>query len=313
MDKLREDAHNASKLDLFEDSRAAMNISVEQLLQWNRLGIIPGPDETLEEYERRAAYCLGLMETLPAEHGGFIPDQVMEKSEGPLTEEAWGMTRERFDFAPTWTPLFFTNHELAPWHGGCAWIFQTSESSPLGALFQLRRVFRDKETFLGIYHRKVLLAHEAVHVARMAFREPKFEELIAYRTSNSTFQRYFGPLVETSREAALFVLTVFLIIVINLGAIGMGAVPGWIVWLNAVPLAMACGAVLRLWIRQKQYARLLNKLSGRCEKPEAVLCRLSDSEIIGWGKKSVEAIGAEIKELAESSYRWKIIASYLKN
>lgn len=176
----------------------------ETRLVLNQKGLIPGPHETPEEFERRAVYCLGLRETLAHAHGDVIPSDVMEKENAPPLEEAWEITRPLYDFAPSWAPLFFSNHELAPWHGGCAWIFHMSQDAPMGALFQLRRAFKKRSTFLGIYERSVLLAHESVHVARMAFEEPKFEEILAYRTSESRFQKYIGPLPESSRETSVF-------------------------------------------------------------------------------------------------------------
>lgn len=285
-----------------------MEISEEKSAQWNKLGLVQGPNESDDEYVRRADYCLHLVETLPKEHGEFIPGQVMERADTPLAEEAWQKTRELFDFAPLWAPLFFSNHQLAPWHGGCAWIFQTTESSPLGALFQLRRRFKDHVSFLGLYRREVLLAHEAVHVARMAFQEPKFEELIAYRTSDSGFQKCCGALVETSKEAAVFVLTLFLVVVVNLAGIGMGAIPTWILWLNAIPFAMAIAALVRLYIRQNQYMRCIKVLGAISAKPEAIACRLSDNEIIEFGKRDPVELKQWIKE--QKSLRWRAVAQW---
>ena len=94
--------------------------------------------------------------------------------------------------------MIFSNERLAPWHGGCAWIFQFAEGLPTAALIQLRQVFSRQPTFLGIYHRDELLTHELVHVGRMKFEEPRFEELFAYETSTSAFRRWFGPLIQAS-------------------------------------------------------------------------------------------------------------------
>lgn len=288
-----------------------MQFSDESLLEWNRMGLIPGPNESQDIYIQRVNYCLRLMETLPKEHGSFIPGNVMEQCNTPAAEEAWSLTRKLYDIAPTWTPIFYSNHELAPWHGGCAWIFQTSESSPLGALFQLRRVFKDKSSFLGIYKRKVLLAHEAVHVARMAYEEPKFEELIAYQTSDNILHKYLGSFVETSKEAALFVLALFMIAAINIGTIGFGFIPQWLVWLNILPLILFVLGLGRVLLRQYQYRRCLQKLSEISNHPHAIICRLTDSEIISFGKKT--DLRQYLVSNKNAGLRERVIASYLDN
>jgi len=54
------------------------------------------------------------------------------------------------------------------------------------------------------YHRVDLLSHEAIHVARMGFQEPFFEECLAYRTSSRRWRRFLGPLFTFSWEPFLF-------------------------------------------------------------------------------------------------------------
>lgn len=287
-----------------------MELSNDKLLEYNSLGLIPGPGETEEDYWRRAEYCLDLRKILSKDHGSIIPPEVMEQENLPATGEAWEITRPLFGIAPLWTPLFFSNHQLAPWHGGCAWIFRVNEDSPLGALFQLRRSFKKKKTFLGYYKRSILLAHEGVHVARMAFEEPKFEEILAYMTSQNAFQRFAGPLAESSKETALFVLLIFLGMILSLTA-GTGAWPLWVIGLNILPWAMLLASIVRRIYRQRQLDRCLKNLETLTQHPKHVLCRLTDKEIILFANSTPDMIKKYF--FSTSELRWKVICSYLSN
>ena len=114
--------------------------------------------------------------------------------------------RRIYGFAPHWVPLFFSNYQLAPWHGGCAWIFQLNDNTPYAAFLQLRSAFRTQKRYLGMYERTELIAHEMAHIGRMMFEEPEFEEIIAFQSSTNRFRRFFGPLFRSSKESMLFVI-----------------------------------------------------------------------------------------------------------
>jgi len=286
---------------------ASMELIEENLLKWNQMGLFPGPLEAPEEFVRRVRYCLDLMHTLAEENNELIPGSTVEHADRELTFEAWKLTQSSYGFAPLWAPLFFSNYRLAPWHGGCAWIFQVRTDTPLGALFQLRREFKTKETFLRIYHRYVLLAHEAVHVARMAYEEPKFEEFLAYRLSPNLFQRVAGPLVQSSRESGLFFLLIVLLLVLDVASLSFGVFVTPLVWLHAAPVIMVMMALARLWVRHGQLNTLINTLRTVSAYPEAIACRMTDREIIDWGKMSSQEIVTHAKKLSESSLRWRVI------
>ncbi|MFA6916317.1 MAG: hypothetical protein WC222_07955 [Parachlamydiales bacterium] len=284
-----------------------MELINDKLLEYNSLGLFPGPEEEEADYYKRVDYCLHLRTILSKDHGSIIPPEVMEAEDQPLTEEAWQVTRPLFGIAPLWTPLFFSNHQLAPWHGGCAWIFRVAEDSPIGAIFQLRRSFKKKEIFLGYYKRSFLLAHEGVHVARMAFEEPKFEEILAYMTSQSAFQRFIGPLAESSKETAIFALLIFVSMVISLTA-GTGVWPLWMVGINLLPWLMIIAACIRRIYRQSQLDRCLKNLKQLTSQANHVACRLTDKEIIlfaGYAPEEITRYAAENKE-----FRWSLLRSY---
>ena len=52
-----------------------MNISIteSQLIEYNKLGLVPGPQESETEFLNRVLYCLSLQKTLSKELGSDLP------------------------------------------------------------------------------------------------------------------------------------------------------------------------------------------------------------------------------------------------
>ncbi len=285
----------------------------DELLHLNQQGFIPGPEETEAEYSARVAYCLNLVDRLKDGVGTPWADTKPPVRMEPLFLEAADVTRPLFDITPSWVPILFSNHKLAFWHGGCAWIFQMDEQIPLGALFQLRENFARSKVYLKLYQRKELIAHESAHIARMMFQEPKFEELLAYRTASSRFRRWFGPICTTSKETLLFMTSLFLSV--TAATVGDLFLP-LAIWgtLVLLPLLLFTAALLRLWKRHSAFQRCWQALFAYLKdstKTNAVILRLRDQEIESFGKMSPEQIYAYAHKEAAVSLRWRsIFAAY---
>ena len=129
-----------------------VSLSDHELLEYNKQGLIPGPQETEEAFAERASYCLHLKSLIPQMLARELPFGLedLHFSDESLIggcEKA----RELYDIYPRWVPIFFSNYKLAFWQGGCAWIFQKSEKTPTSSFFQLRQNFRYSQKYLGIY------------------------------------------------------------------------------------------------------------------------------------------------------------------
>lgn len=284
-----------------------MQITDKELFQLNTLGLIPGPEESADAFFVRVQYCLNLKQTLAAQ----VAMTSLETEEGKkLIQEAAPITRELYDIVPQWTPIVFSNQKLAPWHGGSAWIFQLTEDSPTASFLQLREAFAYKKRYLGLYDRAEVVAHELSHVGRMQFQEPKFEELLAYKTSRSWFRRYFGPIVESLWEIVVFIVLILLSLFIDFFLIASGAIYSGVALLKILPWVWLGIGLVRVCLRQRQFKRCLTKLEELSSNPNAVIYRLTDDEIIRFGKMTVE----EIKEYfrSDSSLRCRLIVTYLK-
>ena len=282
----------------------------QQLLDWNRQGLVPGPHEDVQQLSLRANYCLHLKEHIRLDLQNFLPIAQEEIAPHEVLGPALHKIFQLYDSAPSWIPLFFSNFQLAFWHGGSAWIFQQGEESPPSAFFQLRRQFKDSRTYLGIYQREEIMVHEFCHVGRMGFEEPKFEEIIAYQCSASAWRRWLGPLVQSARESAFFVLLLFLILVLDLATFFWrdASLFQMMQWTKLLPLGLLGLALGRLWRRQRQFSHCLKTLQETVQdlsKARAILYRLTDREILLFGRFTPSEIKAYAKD--ELSLRWKLI------
>lgn len=295
-----------------------MELTPQQLLRLDQEGLIPGPDESAAAFAQRASYCLALKENLQREMGDGFPFAEEPQGGEEVLGEAHAITANAYGIRPHWIPLFFSDHQLVPWQGGCAWIFQIAEDSPRGALLQLRSGFRNRSTYLGLYNRDELLAHEMAHVGRTAFDEPHFEEFLAYRSSKSPFRRWFGPIFKSYWESMLFVILLTVIFVLDLSLISMGRYELYqaIYWTKLIPLTLIVAGIARLAYRHRQLnacGRKLQATLGDRKKGEAVMYRLTDGEICTFGKMEPQAIKQYLQENSTASLRLQVIlAAYFR-
>lgn len=284
-------------------------INDKSLITLNSSGLIPGPLESAEAFSKRVDYCLQLCSLLPEEIKMALSDNGQPNRD--VMQQAIKRLGALYDCAPEWIPLFFTNHQLPFWQGGCAWIFQMEETTPTAALIQLRKNFAANKKYLGLYDRDELLTHELCHAGRMMFHEPKFEEIIAYNSSGAPSRRIFGSLVQSSMESALFLLLLFVIVVFDVFLIATGRTDAYTIslWLRALPILLLGGAVARLWMRKRTYKACLDNLSKAAGKMQAahIAYRLTDGEIESFAKSTPESIREYAASQKETELRWQVI------
>lgn len=276
-----------------------------ELIRLNALGLIPGPDEDEAKFLERSHFCLGL-KNLVLE--GKLPEDRKEALD-EVVQPALALTQSLFGVSPTFVPVFFSNWRLMPWHGASAWIFQLQEEGPLGAVIQLRKGLYSQKQYLGLYNRDEIIAHEYAHVARMAFEEPKYEELFASRTSKRGISRWIGPILQSSFESRLFVYTLVGLLLFDLY---FAFTESWQLYLSflplkAIPILMALYGGIRLWYRKKKLKEAEKRLASITgpEKAPHVLFRLTDREIEFFAVASLEESKFYINQ--ESSLRWQAI------
>jgi len=216
-------------------------------------GLIPGPSEDEKTFLER----ISRLTTQPNQE-----------------QEAHVITLNLFGFSVDWVPVFYSNQELPFWEGAATWIGQTPS-------IQLRENFK-KGSYLG-YRREEVLAHEAIHAARIAFEEPQFEEVLAYRTSKNRLRKWAGPLFRKSWESAVFMISL---------------VPAFLGYFW-IPLAALGWLSIRLAWTQWTLQRCLRKL------PLSLIVCLTDAEIRKFSRLSLADIQAHFEN--DQSLRGNLI------
>lgn len=218
-------------------------ITEDELLGLGRRGYIPGPSED------EAVFLKRVLKAAP---------------QSDHWDEAQPITLPLFGFSVDWVPIHYSNKNLPFWEGAAMWIGEDFS-------IQMREGFK-KGSYLG-YKREEVLAHEAVHAARMAFEEPKFEEVLAYRTSKNILRKWVGPLFQKPWETVVLMLS-------------LAAAPLGYFW---VPL-MALGLLgIRLAWTQWILSRCLKKL------PLSIVVCLTDKEIRRFSRLSLSEIETYLK------------------
>ncbi len=282
--------------------------------KWNDQGFIPGPNETETAFTERVVFCQNLKQHLIQKVGAQLPFEMNDQMSKDLLNQVLFFTQDLYGIRPQWVPLFFSNYQLAPWHGGCAWIFQLDEQTPTAAFLQLRARFRTSPTYFGLYHRHELIAHELAHVGRMLYQEPQYEEIFAYQSSSSSWRRWLGPIVQSSKESLLFILLLGIVILSDVAFlslhIGSAITMAW--WIKLIPIVFIIFALVRLMIRHHLFKNCLRNLEILYSEPKRarhLLYRLRDSEIKQFAHFSPSQIRNFMETAEQTSFRWRFLKS----
>ena len=180
-------------------------ISDEELLAFNKKGYIPGPIESEKDFLKR----INMFEDLHQNPKDFFL-KLKKKSpcnlDSRIKKPFWSWTRTNlnnlYGFAPENFSGFFCSKRLSLFEGAATWVIELKKKETI-SLLQLRKSLKYKN-YLKIYRLDEILAHEAVHIARSAFKDKKFEEMFAYLTSSLSIRKCLGPIARSNVEVLLF-------------------------------------------------------------------------------------------------------------
>lgn len=276
----------------------------------NTEGFIPGPHEAENLFYARVVFCRNLKDCFEELTGFKSPEIDSISLSNTYLNEALPDTEELYGIKPSWVPLIFSNKKLSPWHGGCAWIFQSNKNGSTAAFLQLRLYFQNAPLFLKIYSRKELITHELAHTGRMMYQEPLYEEIHAYQSSPSSLRKWLGPIFSSQKESTIFISLLFLIVTADFLTLFLDNSFGEIAeWLRVVPIAYFSWLLAALYQRHQTYKKCLSNLKELYPEREAkhLLYRLSDSEIITFSHLTPSGIREFIKQASLTSFRWRFL------
>lgn len=282
-------------------------MEIEKACELDKKGWIPGPHENEETYEARVSFGIDLKQNLSEELKSITcATAFVDPKDARALADHW------YSINLKWVPVVVSSHQLWPWQGAAAWIFQLKDDSPISSLVQIREgLFRSKR-YLGIYPSTEIIAHELCHAARMAFEEPKYEELLASRLLSSPLQRKMRGLLASKGEIRGFTYLLVTLLLFDAMALAMGAFDGYWDWfyLKAFPLLWLVIGYFRSSRTLQRVEQLKSKLDKLFPgKGNYLLFRLTDQEI----DQFMEWTPQKILEYAdkEPSWRWQVLRGSL--
>ncbi len=201
--------------------------------------------------------------------------------------------------------VLYSSKSLWPWQGAVLWEYQTEEGRAYPVLQLKKSILKG---CFGIYKKDELLSHELVHFARFAFKEPFFEEMLAYQTSPQILRRFFGPLFVYPAESAFFALASLLAPLIS--AFFDSFLGVWLL------LSISFFFLVRLLVLHGLFALCRKSLEKIGVLPRfclPVMVRLSDREIVETALRSGKKTLKYFEVQSRKDLRiLNILRSYLK-
>ncbi len=270
-------------------AKAESDLTDLMCVELDSMGFLIAPNETKTQYHNR-------LKKLNDELNHF--DQQMQ-NEGQVTlcegftlhakdrilpdlfESAQNQTALRYGFSVDWVPAFYPEKTMGLLWAGCTIMFD-DYAFPI---FTIRRAYEKKETFLKIYGRNELIAHESCHVARAPLDDIPFEEHFAYALSASALRRTLGNAFQSDWDALLFMGPLLLVSALQIALTFLYPsilANAWVWWgmLGATLILPAC-----MTLRSVRSAKLFNKAVRQLKNqgvsmPESLLFRCTSPEIL---------------------------------
>ena len=219
-----------------------------------RDGFLPGPLESEQAFKERVQKTTSILKA-PKK---YITDKSFDGIELLPQGGAALLAKKR--------NLFF--------HAASTLIVELADGLILPIITEPKSIFVKKEE---------VLAHELVHARRALFDSPKFEEILAFRTSKHKWRKWLSPIFSTNLEVLLFFGAAFLSF-----------------W-TLLPLLLHLGYFfMRLYRHQKIIRHCKDFLTRISSHGEELLLALTDEEIVAFSR-------GELEKIDFSLFRWKFL------
>ncbi len=265
--------------------------TIEELIELNRQGFIAGPLETEDQFKKRVELTKEVYQ-FPQKLNANITITKDNKIKKPFWSWTKAQLKNFYDFSPEYFLGYFNNKNLRFFEGAATWqIEQDSKKTPIPIL-QVKKGLK-KGSYFSIYQIEEILSHEAVHAARAAFSEPKFEEHLAYLTSSSIFRRILGPIFQSPKESLIFVVLLGLTLFFQTLAFIDSFFFPLFSFCSISCFIYAIWGLKRLFWRRWVLLRAKKKLKiilKDSKKAQYVLLRLTDKEIQNFSRWKTEKI-----------------------
>ncbi|NGX63010.1 MAG: hypothetical protein KR126chlam6_00415 [Candidatus Anoxychlamydiales bacterium] len=289
-------------------------ITDEELLRLNKEGFIPGPNENERDFLKRIDFSKTLIKNPKSFFENHEQNQPFDLDNRVL-KPRWNWTRAKllnlFDVSPTTLALYYSDKELHFFQAAATWIIEVSKNSIKIPVLQFRKKLRHKP-YLFIYTLDEILAHEAIHSIRIAFDEPKTEEIFAFMSATSFFRKIFGPIIRSEKEVFIFFALmggyfVFQIFFILSSLTFLSYIATFFAFLTLTYLSLGLIRLFHIRRKLKKTFKKLFKIFGCKKKARTVLFRLTDEEIFKFSRFKKNEITKYFKISKDESLRLRLI------
>ena len=232
----------------------------KMFLSFYSKGFLPGPIESESNFYKRAA----LTEKIVREPKNYIT----EKS---LKNKVFSSLNESTLFMASSCKLF--------WHASVTMILEISKDLYIP-------IISKPSKFSNLFiNEDEVLNHELIHAKRVYFNDEKFEEIIAFRTSKSSWRKFFSPLI--TKQYQLILILIFSLITSY----------------SSLPFFILLSSMLfNLSYKQFTVYRCIRYLKRYTKYYEEILIGMTDKEIISVANNDIHKIDFSL-------FRWKYLQS----
>ena len=254
-------------------------------------GIFALPGDTLESYQERVSKLTGYK-------GQDVPECLMHV----------------YDINPSWVPVEYSDDGLRLWEAACMWYSDCPDVPPM---IQLVQAFEKKQTYLKMYHKNEVLAHEYVHAVRANLGSSAFEEIFAYYLSKSKFRAILGPLFERPYESVLLLSSFIPLLLLMfkdlfVDSYNSNFLSNFFIPALCLPIGLASFFLLRLILRWSQWLRCKKHLDVLTHgKSLPLMVRLTDQEILIFSRFTPQEIRQWVTNQLPS-FRWQRLCRYIR-
>jgi len=223
-----------------------------------------------------------------------------------------------FEVSPTNLALFYNDEGLHFFQAAATWILTIGKKNIKIPVLQFRKVLQ-KKPYLFFYTLDEILAHEAVHSIRVAFDEPKTEEIFSYMTATNIFRKVLGPIIRSTKEVFVFFSLMILYFIFQIFWLFFSKMFFYNIslFLGIITLSFLSMGFIRLFNVRRKCSKAFKKLNSFFKNKSvarAVLFRLSDQEIYNFSKMKIHEILNYFETKKDESVRLKMIyLAYFKN
>jgi hypothetical protein len=218
------------------------------LLNCYKEGFVPGPKETLDEFQKRVTLTKELLSS---------PEAFLDKLK---------ISYETITLIMPYFIAITPKKKLPFWFGAMTLICEYD-----GIKIPILELPKKSSFFVS---REEVIGHEKIHFLRSSFSEKKFEEIIAYQTSSSFLRKILSPIFQTPTESNFCILL--------FTALAISPLLPFLFFQAILVLAATCSiaAFTRLIINQWLFQKALKKLSLKVTNSQEIITFFTDKEII---------------------------------